>query len=67
MLAPEPRGAGKRHMRSRAPIWIGILIGSTIGGMIPELWGDGAFSYASVLLSGVGGFAGLWFGFKISS
>ncbi len=54
-------------MRSRSAIWIGILIGSTIGGLIPQLWGDGAFSYSSLLLSGAGAFAGLWLGFKISN
>ncbi len=32
-----------------------MFIGSTIGGMIPMLWGDSAFSVTSVLLSGAGG------------
>jgi hypothetical protein len=41
-------------MRSRLSIWIGILVGSTIGGLIPMLWGEGTFSYLSVLLSGAG-------------
>jgi|GEM_PF-2528301 hypothetical protein len=27
-------------MRSSSYIWIGIFIGSTVGGLIPELWGD---------------------------
>jgi predicted MFS family arabinose efflux permease len=49
-------------MRSRSAIWLGVLIGSTIGGFIPELWGAGMFSYSGVLLSGVGGFIGLWIG-----
>src|SRR5258707_14059710 len=40
-------------MRSGSSIWIGILIGSTIGGLLPGLWGDSMFSYTSVLLSGV--------------
>lgn len=31
-----------------------------------DLWGAGLFSYSSVLLSGVGGFAGLWLGYKMS-
>jgi hypothetical protein len=48
-------------MPSRARIWLPILIGSTIGGMIPELWDGDMFSYTGVLLSGVGAFAGLWF------
>jgi hypothetical protein len=55
-----------RFMRSRSSIWIGILIGSTIGGLIPGLWGDGVLSHSSVLLSGVGAFVGLWIGFKMS-
>lgn len=46
------------HMRSS--IWIGIFIGSTIGGLIPELWGGDMFSYSGVLLSGAGAFVGLW-------
>jgi hypothetical protein len=50
----------------RSTIWLGILIGSTLGGLIPWLWGDGIFTYSSVLLSGVGAFVGLWVGFKIS-
>lgn len=55
----------QRQGPMRSYIWIGILIGSTIGGLIPGLWGDGVFSYASVLLSGVGALAGLWIGFKL--
>jgi uncharacterized membrane protein YeaQ/YmgE (transglycosylase-associated protein family) len=51
-------------MRSR--IWLGILIGSTIGGFIPELWGVDLISYHSVLLSGFGAFVGLWIGYKLS-
>lgn len=50
----------------RSSIWIGVFIGSTIGGLIPTLWGDGMLSYAGVLLSGVGGFAGLWLADKLS-
>jgi uncharacterized membrane protein YeaQ/YmgE (transglycosylase-associated protein family) len=51
-------------MQSR--IWLGILIGSTIGSFIPELWGADMISYSSLLLSGVGAFAGLWVGYKMS-
>jgi len=41
--------------------WIAILIGSTIGGFVPTLWGGEMLSYAGVLWSGIGAFAGLWF------
>ena len=52
-------------MPSRLLIWVSIIIGSTIGGIIPELWGAGMFSYASLLLSGIGALVGLWIAFKI--
>jgi predicted MFS family arabinose efflux permease len=52
------------HMQAR--IWIGILIGSTIGGFIPDLWGAGLFSYSSVLLSGFGAVVGLLIGYKLA-
>jgi hypothetical protein len=52
-------------MPSRLLIWVSIIIGSTIGGIIPELWGAGMFSYASPLLSGIGALGGLWIAFKI--
>ena len=57
------RNIGK-SMQGR--IWIGVLIGSTIGGLIPELWGGDMLSYSGVLLSAVGGFVGLWAGYKMS-
>ena len=50
----------------QARIWIGILIGSTIGGFIPDLWGAGLFSYSSVLLSGFGAVVGLLIGYKLA-
>ena len=51
----------------RSAIWIGILIGSTIGGLIPSLWGGELLSYSGLLLSGAGAFAGLWVGYKMST
>jgi predicted MFS family arabinose efflux permease len=51
----------------RSTVWIAIFIGSTIGGMIPQLWGAGMLSYWSVMLSGAGAFAGLWVAHRIST
>jgi predicted MFS family arabinose efflux permease len=51
----------------RSAIWIGILVGSTIGGLIPSLWGGDLISYSGLLLSGAGAFAGLWVGYKMST
>ena len=53
-------------MESTSLIWIGLAIGSTLGGFIPSLWGASLLSIWGVLLSAVGGLAGIWFGFKLS-
>lgn len=47
-------------MSRRSGIMLGVVVGSTLGGLIPSLWGDSAFSMWSLLLSAVGGFAGIW-------
>jgi hypothetical protein len=52
-------------MSSKAFIWIGLLIGSSIGGAIPLLWHDSLLSMSSVFLSATGGIFGIWFGYKI--
>jgi hypothetical protein len=69
MLPPAGfrRRAQQRGEPVRSAIWIGILIGSTIGGFIPALWGGDLLSYSGLLLSGAGAFAGLWVGYKIST
>lgn len=43
----------------RGPIILGGVIGSTIAGSIPQLWGAGMFSLSSVVLSMVGGIAAI--------
>jgi len=45
---------------------MGLAIGSTVGSIIPNLWGADMFSFSSVILGAVGGIAGIWFGFRIS-
>jgi hypothetical protein len=59
----EPGG----FMGSSRAAWFGIFIGSAIGGLIPELWGAGTFSYSSVVFSGIGALAGLWMGLKLGN
>jgi hypothetical protein len=61
-VLPRPNWSRPPHIRKlmQTRIWLGILVGSTIGGFIPDLWGAGLLSYSSVLLSGVGAFVGLW-------
>jgi hypothetical protein len=54
-------------MNSSSLVWIGMFIGSAIGGAIPMLWGDSFLSITSVILTAVGGIAGIWVGYRFSS
>jgi hypothetical protein len=47
-------------------IWIGMLTGSVAGSFIPEFWGSGVLSLASVVCGGIGGAAGIWIGYKLT-
>lgn len=54
-------------MPTKFLVFLGMTIGSIIGGYIPMLWGAGFFSYSSVLFSGVGGILGVIIAYKLSS
>lgn len=45
-------------------VTLGMIIGSTIGGYVPLLFGIGMFSYTSVLTSALGAILGIWIGLK---
>ena len=47
-------------------IWIGLFVGSTLGNMVPMIWGGDAISVSGFLFSLVGGIAGIWAGYRIS-
>jgi hypothetical protein len=44
----------------------GAFVGSCAGSYIPVLWGGSLLSMSSLLLGAVGGFAGIWIGYKIA-
>ena len=50
----------------RSVIGLCIGFGTVVGGYVPELWGAGSFSLASVLFGVAGGAAGLWLGLRVS-
>lgn len=54
-------------MSSKGLVMLGLLIGSTVGGYLPTLFGASAFSLWSVFGSAVGGALGVYFFYKISS
>jgi hypothetical protein len=47
-------------------IWIGLLVGSTVGGLLPLIWGDDVLSVAGIVLSTVGGIGGVFGGYKLA-
>ncbi|VAW31747.1 hypothetical protein MNBD_CPR01-266 [hydrothermal vent metagenome] len=54
-------------MNQKTFIWGGLFIGSTVGGMLPNLWGSNMLSMSSVILTAVGGVLGIWIGLKLFS
>jgi hypothetical protein len=52
-------------MNNKPLIWIGLFVGSTIGGFVPMFWHESLLSLSSVVCSGVGGLLGIWAGYKI--
>ncbi len=47
-------------------IWLGLFVGSSIGGFIPSLWDSGMFSMSGVLFTAAGGMLGIYLGYKLS-
>jgi len=47
-------------------MWIFVVVGSTIGGFLPEVWGGSAFGFASLLFASLGGIAGVWCAAKLA-
>lgn len=53
-------------METRTMVWLGMFIGSTVGGLIPELWGADFFSMSSLFFSTAGALGGIWLGYTLS-
>ncbi len=51
----------------RTAIGLLVMIGMTVGGFVPEVWGAGTFSMSSLLFSALGGVAGVWFGSRLAN
>ncbi|HTR19079.1 MAG TPA: hypothetical protein VMH91_03860 [Candidatus Paceibacterota bacterium] len=54
-------------MQSQPLVWIGLFVGSTIGSLVPSLWGAGVLSLSSIFFSGVGAVVGIYVGYRYSS
>lgn len=53
-------------MSQKTAVMLGMMVGSTVGGYVPSLWGAGIFSYWGILTSTIGGFLGIYIGHKLS-
>lgn len=43
----------------------GMIVGSYAGAYIPMLWGGSVLSVTSILTGAIGGFAGIYIGYKL--
>ncbi len=48
-------------------VWLGMIVGSMLGGFVPLLWGGSAFSFAGIIWNAIGGFVGIYVGYKFSN
>jgi len=46
-------------------IWLGLFVGSTLGGYVPTLWGADLVSFSSLIGSTAGGLLGIWLGYGL--
>ncbi|HSI21073.1 MAG TPA: hypothetical protein VLA04_05245 [Verrucomicrobiae bacterium] len=54
-------------MRTSPLIWIGLFLGSSLGGYIASLLGAGVLSFWSVIATALGGLAGIYVGYKVDT
>ncbi|HTH92900.1 MAG TPA: hypothetical protein VL576_00240 [Candidatus Paceibacterota bacterium] len=52
-------------MNTKQTIILLTIIGGTIGSFIPLLWGDNLLSFSSVIFTAIGGFLGIYIGYKL--
>jgi hypothetical protein len=58
--------ADKRAMEKRI-LWMCLVLGSTLGGFVPEAWGADSFDVASIVGSAIGAIVGVWAATRISA
>ena len=53
-------------MSTKTLVYIGMTVGSILGGYVPVLlWNASVLSYSSVLFSGIGGIVGIVLGLRL--
>ncbi len=54
-------------MSTKTAVWIGMTIGSIIGGYIPMFFGADILSFTAVITSTIGGILGVIIGYKLTT
>jgi len=53
------------ELMRKGPTYVGGTVGSFAGSFVPELWGAGGLSMASMLFFVIGGIVGVWLAFRL--
>jgi len=54
-------------MSTKMFVWLGVVIGSVIGGYVPTLFGHSFLSLSAILGNGIGSVIGIFVGLKIGN
>lgn len=54
-------------MSQKNAVWLGVFVGSIIGGYIPVFFGASFLSYASIFGNAIGGVIGIFVAIKVTS
>ena len=63
----EARPRSDPRTMNRKVLWMCMAVGSTVGGYLPTFFGQGSFSLASIVGSGLGGVAGVFAAARIDA
>ncbi len=54
-------------MSDKSLVSWGIIVGSTVGGFVPMLWGASFLSFSSIVTSAIGAVIGIYVVYKLTS
>lgn len=52
-------------MNRKQAVYVGTIVGSTVGSFIPLLWGASELSFSSLIFGAIGAIVGIYLGFKM--